>query len=391
VPSPFNRFSLDSEVFFGEVQGNMSWSRVRLVGGASVKDEQVGSANAQGIQTLMLAPVKTRETAVYGSVDADLTDKLELSFALRWDASDLFSDQVSPKPALIYSLGPNHKLRVAYGKAFQRPNYGELKIFIPAGVTDFSFLQFFFPAGVSLDFSNVPILVLGNDKLKVEKIRSWEAGYSGIIGSRALLNANFYSGRIQDFITETLPGVNPNIAPYQAPSSLSAQNRAIVEAVVNSVPGMSNSPTGGPLFTLSQGNAGEVDLRGAEVGLTVSAASHWLVSFDYSWFDFDKDEAAGITTANAPRNSLSTMVTFKRARTRASVGYRWVDRFESRSGVHVGHVPSYDVVDVSGYHDLTSQVRLGWNVSNLFDKNRYQLFGGDLMRRRAVASITVHK
>ena len=115
------------------------------------------------------------------------------------------------------------------------------------------------------------------------------------------------------------------------------------------------------------------------------------MTFDYSWFDFDKDVAAGILTANAPRHSLSTMATFKRGPVRASVGYRWVDDFEWRSGVHVGPVPSYDVVDVSGYYDVNSKVRLGWNVSNLFDENHYQLFGGDLLRRRAVASISVHK
>jgi iron complex outermembrane receptor protein len=391
VPSPFNRFSLNDEVFFSELQGNMSWSKVRVVGGASFREERVDSANSLGNQTLILAPVENQEYALYGSVDADLTKKLKLSSALRWDASDLFTDQVSPKVALIYSVKPNHKLRLAYGKAFQRPNYGELLIFIPAGVTDFSFLNAFFPPGVAIDFSNTPILVLGNDRLKVERTRSWEAGYSGILGRRALVNANFYQGRIQDFITETLPGVNPYIPLYQAPASLTAQQRAIVEAVVRSVPGMSNSPTGGPLFTLSRGNAGEVDLRGAEIGLTVSATKEWLVTFDYSWFDFDKDLAAGITTANAPRHSLSTMATFKRARARASVGYRWVDGFEWLSGVHAGHVPSYDVIEVSGYYDVNSKVRLGWNVSNLFDKNRFQMFGGDLLRRRAVASITVHK
>ncbi len=391
VPSPFNLFSLNDEVFFSELQGNKSWSRVRLVGGASLRHEKVDSADSRGFQTLILAPVKNQEYALYGSVDADLTSQLKLSFALRWDASDLFTDQVSPKPALIYSITPNHKLRLAFGKAFQRPNYGELLIFIPAGVTDFSFLQFYMPAGVSIDFSNTPILVLGNDKLKVERTRSWEFGYSGILGRRALLNANFYQGKIQDFITETLPGVNPYIPLYQAPASLTPQQRAAVEAVVRSVPGMSNSPTGGPLFTLSRGNAGEVDLRGAELGLSVSATKDLFVTFDYSWFDFDKDVAAGITTANAPKNSLSSMVTFKRSRTRASIGYRWVDGFEWNSGVHVGHVPSYDLVDVSGFYDVTSKVRLGWNVSNLFDKNRYQLFGGDLLRRRAVASISIHQ
>ena len=88
---------------------------------------------------------------------------------------------------------------------------------------------------------------------------------------------------------------------------------------------------------------------------------------------------------------MSGVGTHKRACAHASVGYRWVDGFEWRSGVHVGPVPSYDVIDVSGFYDLSPKVRLGWNVSNLFDKNHYQMFGGDLLRRRAVASISVHK
>jgi hypothetical protein len=34
-------------------------------------------------------------------------------------------------------------------------------------------------------------------------------------------------------------------------------------------------------------------------------------------------------------------------------------------------------------------VQVGTNISNLFDRSHFEMFGGDLLRRRALAHVTV--
>jgi len=64
-----------------------------------------------------------------------------------------------------------------------------------------------------------------------------------------------------------------------------------------------------------------------------------------------------------------------------------VDDFEWVVGVFDGAVESYEVVDLTANAWVTDRVELGLNVSNLFDDEHWEAFGGDLLGRRALASV----
>lgn len=381
-------FSISSDTYLVELQGNLPFTHGRLVGGVSYGEEKADSADSAGMQTILADAVKSNRRAVFGQLDLDLGDRVDAMFAVRWDDSTLYDSQISPKVAFVFSVNDNNKIRLSYNEAFQRPNYGELFIKFPAGFLDLSALEAGLApllGGVSLGFGSVPIEVLGNGDLDVEKIRSYEIGYSAILGRRAYLNINYYRNHMKDFISETLPGVNPNIPPYMAPSSLPDDVRTIVEDTVNgAVPGMSNDASGGPLFTLSQANVGQVDAQGAEIALSVMVGSKWLAEINYAWFDFNKDPAAGITTANTPENTASAGFEYLGERFRLGLHYRWSDSFDWRSGVHVGPVPSYDVADLDALFKINERFQVGANIDNLLNNVHYEVFGGDLLERRAL-------
>ena len=109
--------------------------------------------------------------------------------------------------------------------------------------------------------------------------------------------------------------------------------------------------------------------------------------FNYSYFDFEIQEDAleNPIRPNAPQNKLALSLTYTGLRYDAVVGYRWSDDFDWRGGLYVGEVPSYGLVDLAANVSLSENWRAGINVSNLFDEEHYEIFGGDLLGRRAIA------
>ena len=71
----------------------------------------------------------------------------------------------------------------------------------------------------------------------------------------------------------------------------------------------------------------------------------------------------------------------------ASIKMRWVDDFFWAAGAFQGPVPSYETADISAYYIVNDHIELGLNISNAFDDNHYESFGGDILERRALGSI----
>ena len=54
----------------------------------------------------------------------------------------------------------------------------------------------------------------------------------------------------------------------------------------------------------------------------------------------------------------------------------------------MGPVPTYNVSDLNVLYRLAQRWQLGANVSNVFDRRHYEMFGGDILRRRALVNLT---
>jgi iron complex outermembrane receptor protein len=381
------RFELIGERGYAQNRGH-------LVGGISYLDENAASADPRGVETLYENPIDTHEEAVFLQATQDLSAKLKAVVALRWDESTLHDAQLSPRAALVWTPGARHTLRLAYNEAFQVGNYTELYLRIPGGPPfDLSALETALApvlGGVPLGLGSVPLFALGNPDLEVEKIRSFELGYHGILGARFFLTADYYRNEIEDFISNLLPGVNPAFPQYRAPSQLSPEAAALVESTLRSlIPGLTNGPDGLPWIVASHTNTGRVDSQGIEVALSYQPSPRWQCQVSGNWFDFDvREETPGAEVVpNTPEWQASAFAIFRAERLSAALGFRWMDSFPWASGIFAGPVPSYQVMDLNVTYALSPSWELGLEVSNLLDDVHYEAFGGDLLHRRALGRV----
>ena len=393
-----------------EAQTNWTFAdgKVRLVAGASYKEDEVDTANDQGIQTTVNAVKKEDYSAVFAQVDFDINDRVKLVLAGRYDESSLHDSEFSPKGAVVISLNEKNTLRLSYNEAFQVPNFSEFFLDAPtaipgvgsslnlAGIEAALCTPFGFNCGFG---SPVQVRALGNDDLVVEEIAGFEIGYSAILGNKGYLTIDYYNNELENFITDLssnpFGSVNPDFGPYTPPAGYPVPDLllgTLSGALGPLIAFLSNNLDGTPIFALaSYTNAGQVDTEGVDIGLNYYINKNWVFDFSYSWFDFEVVEAglsANDLLPNAPEHKFSTGITYNGENYGVGLKYRWVDDFDWAAGFFVGPVESYDIVDLNANYDVNDRVGLSLAVSNLLDNEHYQIFGGDIITRRAIGTVT---
>jgi outer membrane receptor protein involved in Fe transport len=419
-----------------ELQGHaelLAEERLRLVGGVSRRRQDIDTADRSGRQTLMDRARQNDMDAVFGQADFQVTPSVKLVVAARYDTSDLHDSQFSPKAAVVWQVRPQHGLRLTYNEAFQAPNYSErflrADVAAPANLSGIQAAldatgfcsnaptQFcplggpdvcgggtclpLNPDAISLGFGTptAPLptrfLALGNENLEVEEIRGFEIGYTGASRQRWFVTADYYENRVENFVTDLLPFVNPTFGAYAPPSALSPLAQAfVVGALDASLPPqaraiLSNFPDGQPVFAAaSYTNAGEVDTRGVELGLSVPFG-RWLFEGNYSWFDFEvrSQQLGDELVPNAPEHKFNLGVGWRSDTVDVGANLRWVDAFDWATGVFVGEVPSYTVVDLHGSWTVRPNLTLGMTATNLLDDEHWEIFGGDVLQRRLLGYV----
>ena len=401
---------LDSSHSQLEVRSNATFAggAGSLVGGAAYQRIAVDTRDDSGRQTYLAEKVTEDRLGIFGQLDYELSDRLKGVVAMRWDTSDLYDAELSPRAALVWSPAARHRLRLSWSQAYQAPNVAEFFTFVPvAPPLDLSGVEASLASqlgGVALGLGNVPLLGLGNQDLEVESVRSWELGYSATVGKRTFLTLDLYSSEFENFVSNLLPQVgtslgrlNPNFGPYAPPAGLAPEVASeVIGALENALPNdlfaaLSNAPDGRPVIALlSFTNVGQVETTGAELGVQVALSKELRLDASYSWFDFDIQEQPleNPIAANAPEHKASLGLTYVGERLDASLGWRYSDGFDWSGGLYVGAVPSYTVTDLTLGYRLGSDWTLGLDVSNIFDDEHYELFGGDLLGRRALFHVT---
>lgn len=390
----------DSSNLHGEIQGNLPFANDKgfLVGGIAYHEQEVDTANDAGFQTLMDSAKKEDQQAAFAQIEYNFTSKLKAVVAARVDESTLHDTQFSPKGSLVFAATPHNTFRFTYNEAFQVPNYSEFFLRAPAGapITAFTPLENAlapFLGGQTLGLRSIPILARGNPNLEVEEITSYELGYSGIFGSKFYLTVDYYQSEVENFVTDLLPGVNPQFAGYTPPSFLPGPVAAQVLGTLRAGLGPNfaglTTINGLPALVFSYANAGVVDTEGLDVAFNYYVSNRWVADFSYSWFDFEVKEQneRDQLLPNAPENKLSAGLSYVGERFNTSVKYRWVDDFPWAAGIFVGEVPSYNLVDLSAGYRLNDNWEIGVDISNLLDEEHWQAFGGDLLSRRALGYV----
>jgi outer membrane receptor protein involved in Fe transport len=401
-----NELYLDSYRFSVELQGHtgLLGGRGQVVGGVSYVEQRTDSTNPSGLQTLFSETARSDHQAAFGQVEYDLTDRVKSVLSARWDASNLHADEISPRGAVVVALAPHHTLRLTYGRAFQSASLSEkfllTDVLTPLDLSAVETALAPILGGVQLRLDNIPMLAVGSEDLGIERITAAEIGYSGILGQHVFVNVNYFDNRLKDFRTNLIPVVGTSLGRLgdftdYSPAGLSPQASAIVTATLHQILGpgllLAQTPNGDPFIPLlSFGTFGEVDTRGLEIDIKAQLRQ-WSfdVSYSHLGFDIRREAPENPLSPNRADNQFSIGASYVSTRFDTGFTYRWSDSFDYISGIFVGPVPSFGVVEGFANFDLRDNLKLGLNVTNLLDDEHYEVFGGDLLRRRALGSISV--
>ncbi|HUF35409.1 MAG TPA: TonB-dependent receptor [Gemmatimonadales bacterium] len=436
-----------SDIFHFEGQNNWNFQedRGRVVYGASYRNTKVNTSG-----TLMNVVNDDRSDdlySAYGQVEYKVVPQVRVVGALRFDDGDLIEGQASPKAAVVYSPTENHSFRVSVNRAFQTPNYSEFFLQVPVAAPTAAprTLESSIEAYYAAVRANIPppliadltitddlpwqfspatnALALGNAALDVEKVTGWEIGYKGILGDNVYVTADAYINELTNFVTDLLPGVNPaypsygltdevNVPaelaaldarlaalglpanhPLRAPIPLLQGGHAQLEAGTRIQGGnaLATLPGGSRAIVLSYTNAGEVTERGVELGLGYQFTPEIRGDVSFTGFSFDvRSQAVGDQLVpNTPSKKATFSLSYAGAQGfDGNVTLRLVDGYAWAAGVFQGYVPASEFLNVSAGYRINNYVRLHATATNLFDQQRFQMYGGSVIGRRVLGGVT---
>jgi outer membrane receptor protein involved in Fe transport len=389
----------------------------RVVVGVSVQDNKV---NSEGT---VLGPANDNRSDQYYGAFAQLEyglPHLRVIGAVRWDDSDLFTPQLSPKGALVVSLAQHHALRLTVDRAFLTPPLPSLFAAFPAGpgVWDLTAIEAKLRADPSVGpaLANVPLGTLltnsaavreyafGNPHLAPQTVTSYEVGYKGQVGRRVFVTLDVYDAHVQHFITAARPagttGLNPDYQPWTAPSAVPAASRAAVEAAVMSAltplgstvkNGLTRLADGTTAIVLSPGNVGTVDEWGVELGTSVSLTGALTLSASYTGYNFAirQNLVGNVLAPNTPQHKGTVALAYAgRQGIDLGVDARIVSRYHWISGIWDGDVPASQILNLNAGYRIGPHLRVYANATDLFDQQRFEVYGGSVIGRRMLAGVT---
>ena len=267
---------------------------------------------------------------------------------------------------------------------------------------------------------------------------TFELGYKGVVGERLVVAVDLYHTRIKDFVSP-IQVQTPNV--FLDPASLAAalgasigealaENAELAEAVAPldkmQVPGtLSGNGNGSPvdeIVTLFAGGAasipfgtvtpeqaydptavmltyrnfGEISLNGLDVNLAYFPSDQWSLTGSYSYVDqtlFEKVDGLADIALNAPGNKfkLGTSYTLDEPQLTLGAQWRYVGAFRQESGVFVGDVDAYSLLDLNASCLLPfgSNLRLGVDVSNALDTKHRTFIGAPEIGRLVFGQLGV--
>ena len=361
-----------------QIEGQYNYSffqeKLRVIVGGSQK---IGRVDLE--ETAMEGTKEYTITGGYAQLEYKPFSQLKFVGTGRVDRTTYEEARFSPRFAAVWSFLPNQTIRVSYNKAFLLPSISEYFLRVLAGGVDLSAL------GVNPGVLT-PIFAMGNAELVPERIEGFDAGYKGIfLDNKLFITLDGYFNKVTDFITDLLQGVNPAFPFNGAPAGLS-------ETVEAQLPGLTILPSGETAVVISYTNFGKVNERGLELGFNYYLTDEFLISANWSYFDFDVEEQqeGDELLPNNPKNKFGYSIRYTNPNGfEAELSGRSVQAFNWAAGVFIGRIPEYHLFNLSAGYQFTQRYRAGLTVTNMFDRQAYQIFGGSIVGRQLIASVTV--
>ncbi len=243
---------------------------------------------------------------------------------------------------------------------------------------------------------------------------TFEVGYKGLIRDKFLVTIDVYHSEINDFVgplIDETPNVFidpdtfvPALVQDMVATGLIDQASATLIAT-----GIAQQFAPLPIGLVSPReiqnatdkiltyrNFGDISLDGVDFSFSYYVNENWSFGGNYSYasenlFPKSATQPHDITL-NAPRNKIGANVQYRNSDVGldTQLRLRYVDSFPVNSGVFLGRVDSYTVLDLTAGYVLpfSSNSRLTLSVQNLFDEKHIEFVGAPEIGRLAIVRLT---
>lgn len=246
------------------------------------------------------------------------------------------------------------------------------------------------------------------DPLRPSITNTYEIGYNGLIANTVRLAADVYYEKKNDFVGPLIVET-PNIfyerttlQAYLTPF-VGATNAAALAAAVSQIPVGTVTPTNTPLtsdsdLVLTYRNFGDLKRWGADAAFQAIVTDNWSLTGSYSWVNknfFPRSEVGGISDValNAPKNKASLGVAYRQSPHGVTVDLRgrWVEGFPMNSGVFIGYVNTYRLMDATlAYRfPFARSTLVSLNVQNVFNDRHLEFVGAPELGRFLMTQLQV--
>jgi len=356
-------------------------------------------------------PIKYSEYGIYTQIQKKLLDeRLKLTGSIRYDKSELFDGNFSPRLSVGYTAGEqrSHNLRASVQTGFRYPTTQDLFIGLDAGRAILvgsaesnldRDLRTFTLSGVGAaatgsqtatvtgraayenSFSLNSVLTGAPTKsdveiVKPEQVTAYEVGYRGRTG-KVIIDLNAYYNTYQDFISnETV------LVPFYG------------EVGDNALSLLALQQGDFKAYQTYTNSSADVKSYGATIGLGTKVFGNFDLdgNYTYSEEDFDQSSAPDFRTSfNTPKHKVK--ISFGNTEVFTNFGfnlnYRWSDTYFWQGTFGDGTVPAYSVVDAQVNYkvpSIKSTFKLG--ATNIGGNEYFTAFGTGLIGQQYYASIT---
>lgn len=343
-------------------------------------------------------PISYSELGLYTQIQKQLMDeRLKLTASLRYDKSELFDGQMTPRFSIGYTAGNkrNHNFRASVQSAFRNPTTQDLYIGLDVGRAILvgsskdnldRYVRDFPVNNVAANGGNATATISGRAAyensfsaasvaqgapvssevalVEPEKAMAYEVGYRGHFG-KVTVDLNAYYTDYNDFIAS-----QNVISPlYGQVGDNSLSLLALQSGDYKVFQAYTNADSG-------------VQSYGASIAVASKILNGFDISANYTFADFEQDDPEFRASFNTPKHKVKA--SFGHTELVKNFGfnlsYRWSDSYFWQSSFGDGNIPSISVFDAQLNYTvpkIKSIFKVG--AANLSGEEYYTAYGTGLI------------
>lgn len=372
-------------------------------------------------------PIEYKEYGAYAQLQKKfLDDRLKFTGSLRYDKSQNFDGNVSPRISFVYSAGANknHNFRLSYQTGFRNPTTQDQYIGLdlgpfaligsaPENLDRFQETVNVSAAGqaagqpatigmsgqnayhnaytvasvqafaASSNPANLQVADIG--LVKPEQVQAFEAGYRTVVQNDLSVDLNAYYNIYNDFMNTARV-----ISPYYGTVGTDPSNPAVQQTYQALAFGDRR------VYQVYTNTTAQISSFGFGVGLSKKVYKDFEVgaNYNYSQFNFNQeDDPDFVAGFNTPKHRIKASL--GNAKVIKNLGFninvRWNSEYLWESSFGDGMIPENTVLDAQINYSvpkLKSVIKVG--ATNLFGKDYLQVIGAGMIGQMWFASWTIN-